>query len=304
MCYLIKAIIWGIGETYNRHSNLIKYYWKYLEEIEPIAITQERKLDVTSVDGIPFVAPEGLSDIEFDCIIVMSDTSFRDIKQNILDQGLTSAERVVSYKFMLLNGASASKYLELVKSRVSIIAMNCWGGLAYNTLGMECLSPFKNLFLEEGDYLKLLLKFHTYIDAEPEMYRNVTNKSGKTYPVLRIKDIYIHCNHSEGAKEAIYEWNCRKKRINTSNLFFMMYTDKKDFANRFSWICDERGYTGVCFVPWDPNARREIQIGEKFGIGKELWERVNDSATIKSAGYYYDLISILLGEDTYNERII
>ena len=34
------------------------------------------------------------------------------------------------------------------------------------------------------------------------------------YPVLKLKNIFIHCNHSKTADAAIEDWERRKRKIN------------------------------------------------------------------------------------------
>ena len=54
----------------------------------------------------------------------------------------------------------------LQSSKISVIAINCWGGLISHTLGLEFRSPFVNMFLEEQDYLKLLSDLDYYLGME------------------------------------------------------------------------------------------------------------------------------------------
>ena len=61
------------------------------------------------------------------------------------------------------DGYDPERLAALQSRRLSIVANNCWGGLASHRLGMESHSPFKGLYIPERDYLRLLSRFDQYL---------------------------------------------------------------------------------------------------------------------------------------------
>jgi len=112
-----------------------------------------------------------------------------------------------------------------------LISRNCWGGQAYQWLGLPYNSPFVGLFLFGPCYMKLLRDFDRYMNMElafipkskyPDAYNN--------HPIGVLDDVEIHFQHYENIDEAREKWNRRKKR---------MFEVSKD--NYFFTICDRRG---------------------------------------------------------------
>jgi len=116
-------------------------------------------------------------------------------------RGRVPRDKLVTYRVLEIPRFRFDQYIKLKESRVSIVSNNCWGGLIYHTLGMECLSPFKNLYLEDADYLKLLgnLKYYLNCDLQFQEYA-IEIHSGAKYPVMRLDDVSVHCNHAETAE--------------------------------------------------------------------------------------------------------
>lgn len=100
----------------------------------------------------------------------------------------------------------------------SIICSNCIGGIIYHRLGRKFLSPTINLWMNQEDFIKLVLNLKEYISKDLEFI-----ESEYDYPVGVLGDIKIYFNHSKTQEEARSSWNARKSRINYDNLFIIMY---------------------------------------------------------------------------------
>ena len=111
--------------------------------------------------------------------------------------------------------------LQLKNKSFSLFASNCNGCCICHDLGLQFRSPFVNLCLSAGDYIKFLKDPHTYLDASLEFLAD----TGKAYPVGILKDITLHFMHYESQQEARNAWMRRKERIDWDNLFVLM-TDK------------------------------------------------------------------------------
>lgn len=296
-----KILIWGMGEKYNLCCNLLKYF-QIKNEIQLIGITQHGDMCSGILDEIPIIEPKDALQLQYDYIMLMTDIYFRDIYNELLLKEI-KAEKIISYKVLFIPQVNLSQYFQLKRKKISIISINCWGGIAYSILGLECRSPFKNLFVSDDDFLKIINNFSFYMNCTPYYdHGEIDPHSRMKYPVLKLKNIFIHCNHSKTADAAIEDWERRKRKINYNNLFFMMYTDNSRIAHDFSGFCEKENQKGVCFVPWETvgSEKYQIQLGDNKS---ELWMDVNNSVSMKGIGMHYDLVNLLLGEKNSTEVV-
>lgn len=295
---MYKIIIWGLGRKYNRYVGTLQSMEK-ADQIEIVGVTCRDVPDLLCIDGWEIIQCNNIYTIEFDYIIVMSDNFFVDILTYIKDQGI-SEERVLSYKCLNFHPISLDKYIQIKNSKITIFSNNCWGGILYSSLGLECLSPFKNLFIQDEDYLKFLEEPNLYINCELEsLYYETDVNSGKKYPVMCFgnSDIKLHFNHSDTFEQAQEGWNRRKQRINWENLLIEMYTEDSNTAERFlHYIQYEKK---LLFVPEKIDIDGAIKLPLYPGQ-KKFYEAVNRS--VSDSGYMYNLLDLMLGKVSY--RII
>ncbi len=282
-----KVVIWGCGECYNRSYNIIKYF-ELTKQLEVTGIV-DNNVPICVLDGYKVMTPKNINQFEYDYIIVMSDYSFKPIVEEAVNKYGIIRRKLISYKVLQIPMIKLDRYFELYESKLSIVSNNCVGGVAYNTLSMECLSPFKNLFVKEKDYIKMISNLKWYIDKKPifDHYEEEL-KRGIKYPVLKIDTIEIHCNHTTSAQDAIDMWERRKKKINYDNLFFVMYTMNGDIADAFL-KCTEN-YKSVCFVPWEPRDQREIKL--IMIPNKEFYDTVNVNASLHTYSLKYSIVDL------------
>lgn len=197
-----KFVLYGLGAVYNRLFNNIKYY-EAIGVIEIVAVTDKYFCQVSYVDNYSLIQPKDIITIEYDYIVILSNKFFGEIRQELMEIGVASQE-ILSYRFLEIPNVDVERYIQLKNSNISIVSNNCWGGIIYKTLGLECLSPFKNLFLNDEEYLKLLRRLPYYLSCEPSFYKYVYDDSrNMEYPVLLLDDISVYCNHDTDAEEAI-----------------------------------------------------------------------------------------------------
>ncbi len=289
---MYKTLIWGLGYTYNVMKNTVAYF-EYTSQIEVVAIVSN-DIYLQKLDGYNVINPCDIWRFQWDFIVVMSDINFNQIVEEAVNQYSIERDRMIPYRVLQIPNLSFDKYYQLKKSRISIVSNNCWGGIIYRTLGLECLSPFKNLFLKDEDYLKMIQDIKSYMSIEPIGKRCETDPhSAKVYPVLEIGDIEIHCNHAENFEMAINDWNRRKSKINYSNLYVEMYTMNPLVAEKF--VEKTIGYKGICFVPWKTTEKKLLTL-EMPSKHKEFWETVNANASMNAYGLKYSLVDLLNGE--------
>lgn len=288
-----KFVVWGIGAAYNKHLNLLRYY-ELKNEIEVVAVTANDLPAAKTIDGYKLIHPSELSEVEFGYMMIMNEASFMEIRETALGIGV-AAEKILSYKILDIPNLELEQYIKLKESRISIISNNCWGGTIYNTLGMECLSPFKNLFLKDDSYLRMLGNLDHYLSCNPEFGGWATDiHKGNTYPILKLDDVLIHCNHDSEFETALRNWNRRLKRLNRENLFIEMYTENEKCAQDFIRV---QGFKKkICFVPFKGSKKGLYELELRPGQS-EFWEVVISSARIGGNSIAYNIIDLLNGEE-------
>lgn len=289
-----KIVVWGTGGVYNRHVNLLQYY-EGKGEMEVVAVTSKDISGIRKIDGYEAVCLSGLESLAYDYILVMGEDSFSAIRQTAMDMGV-DAGKILSYKCLEIPHLSFGRYVRLKESNISIISNNCWGGTVYHTLGLECLSPFKNLFLEDDSYLRMLENLEYYLGCKPVPGGFGTDiHNGRKYPVIKLDDVSVHCNHADSHEMAIETWNRRLRKLNWGNLLIEMYTEVKENAWRFASL--DRFPRKICFVPFEDNGMGWYHL--KLGAGQSgFWEAVLSNAGNGSNSISYRILDLLDGKNS------
>ncbi len=293
-----KFVLWGLGATYNRLFNNIKYF-ETIGAIEIAAVTDTYFSQGKYVDDYLLVKPGDIEKIAYDYILILSSGAFGAIRQELMEMGVDS-RKVLSYRFLEIPNINIDRYIELKNSNLSIVSNNCWGGIIYKTLGLECLSPFKNMFFEDEEYLKLLKGLKHYLFCEPMLYKYVYDEERKIeYPVLILDDILVHCNHDTDVEEAILKWKRRIKKFNFQNIFVEMYTDRKEIAEQFAQL--DQYPKRICFVPFytENSFLMELQVYE---TQQSFWEAVNSNAGGGACALKYNPVNLLSMETCIRSR--
>ena len=297
---MYRLVLWGMGKEYNRRVNLLKMYEKSAD-ITIAGIVAKDAPNCLSVDGWNLLKKEELLQSNFDYIIIQSDKYFGEISKEIVELGI-SQKKVINAKVLDIPYFDWQKYIEIKEKRLTIITNNCMGGMLYNTLGLECISPFKNLWV---DPLVLCQKFKDikgWIHKAPQFKEwQVDIHNGKSYPVGCIDDMVIHFNHDYLWEEAVAKWNRRKEKINLDALFLMIYAENQETIELFSELANS-GIKGVCFVSeqFAEYAKANSVYVLKLMPGqKEFYETVNSNVTIEKNGMIYDLLGMVMGEKHY-----
>lgn len=290
-----KVVLWGIGKIYNRLLNTLRFF-EIKGEIEIVALTADKIPAILRLDGYPVIPKEELAHLGYDLVIIMNDVHEKDIYKTAVSCGVPE-EKILFYRVLELPFFQFEKYMRLKKSRLSIVSNNCWGGTIYNTLGMECLSPFKNLFLEDEDYIRLLKNLQYYLSRELEFREFAIDiHSGAEYPVMCLEDVLVHCNHAEMPEDAAADWQRRVAKINWSNIFVEMYTENIIYAKEFSKLNAYK--KKVCFVPFEEDNECLMQL-TALGNEHEFYEVVNRNAGNGNGSLTYLSWELLEGKREY-----
>ncbi len=107
-------------------------------------------------------------------------------------------------------------------SNVSIISVNCTGGILYHDLGQPFLSPTINLYMKAKDFIKFCENMKHYLMVDK--FEEVTSPDivqDRKYPIVRLDDIFLFLVHYKSVDEAEAKWNERKKRINWNKIVIL-----------------------------------------------------------------------------------
>ena len=227
----------------------------------------------------------------------MSDRYFGEISEELFRYGIEK-KRTLSSRILDIPYFDWDKYLRIQKNDLSIICNNCVGGILYHTLGLECQSPCKNLAIPDDDFFKLVQDLERYMGLDPEFVRWQEDPHSKErFPVMKLDDVEIWCNHDRAVDEAREKWNRRKKKINYENILLMMYTENDDIGRRFLGLSR---YRKVLFVPENSGVEDQNAFKLKlFPEQKEFWEAVVSSASLGKNSCSYRILDMLIGERKY-----
>lgn len=105
---------------------------------------------------------------------------------------------------------------------VSIISMNCTGGILYHDLGLKFLSPTVNMYMRAADFIKFCENLEYYLTVdEMRPCRDETLIGNRKYPLAWLDDILLFLVHYKSVEEAQQKWNERKKRINRDKIVIL-----------------------------------------------------------------------------------
>lgn len=288
-----NVLIWGMGYEYNRRVNLLKYY-EIIGQIKVIAITSNDNMEIKEIDGHIVCPKKDINSLNIDFIVVMNGTSFSEIVNEIMDLGI-KRNKIIHYRVLDIPQFDFEDYILLKESNISILSNNCWGGLIYHTLDLECLSPFKNLSVGCEAYIEIIKNLKEYMACELQFKRYALEPhSHIRYPVMELGGQEIHCNHDTNPEDAKKKWDRRVRKINYDNLFYEMYTDSRENAQKFCELknCDRK----VCFVPFDTDRTGQMKL-LKWRNQTEFYETVNANAGVVTGSYKFNPINLLLGKE-------
>lgn len=109
----------------------------------------------------------------------------------------------------------------------SIISQDCVGGVIYNMLGKQFLTPTINMFIEGENFVKLCKNPNKYIsvDAIPicDSFIDPINNNIR-YPKIKVLDIELCALHYKNAQEACQAYNRRRARFVFENYVIIANT--------------------------------------------------------------------------------
>lgn len=131
---------------------------------------------------------------------------------------------------------------------ISIISMNCTGGILSHDLGMQFKSPTVNLFFRAEDFIKFCENLEYYLGIDE--FVECTDSSiieERTYPIAYLGDLTLFLVHYHSVTEAQKKWNERKKRVNWDNIV-IINTDREGMTEELKERFEKLPYRKVMFV--------------------------------------------------------
>ena len=293
----MRTVVWGCGLAYLRIASTLSRLAEK-GQIELVAFTARSLPKCGFIDGVPIVACDEVGGLDFDLLIACSETEFDDVVRDACENLGVPQEKVIPSRIFELPNIDLDDYMELKRSSVSIISDLCWGGLTYKLLGLPCLSPFRNLFIWDSDYLRLLVDLKHYcVEGELEYLEQRTDDSGEEYPVMLLGgDVKLHFNHVKTPEEAVEQWERRRNRINWDNLFLEMHTENPCIERDFDRLAKDVKH--VCFVSYESALSHSVFM-PSAGSSEPLYDWVNGTVMRHSKAFLLNPIPLLLGRDDF-----
>ncbi len=283
---MYRIVIWGVGKTYNRYVNCLKLQ-ETLGSIEVSGITGKNKL-YDYLDGYPYIAPHEIDVQSVDYLIVASEDYSEEITTEAIHIGF-ERECIFPIGIFALPRFDFGEYVRLVHSHISILSNTCWGGLTYHSLSMQFRSPLINMFETEEDYLKLLRAPKDYFNKKLQFDRWGYTENGTPYPICRLGDMDLYCNHYRTMQEVEDKWYARASRINYDNIFVMMLAQDVRSLEAFAALPYQKK---ICFTPF--SSTYDCACTLQFSLARTeepFWRFVNG---IPRGMYHdYDVVSLL-----------
>lgn len=297
-----KVVIWGNFQDYEAYK--LCFDMEVLKHnIEIVGLMFLDEDVVKNVDGYPVIKIESLLGMQVDYVIALGNDIFEDMKRILVSIGIAEKQVLPGRIFQLPNFDFA-QYITVCESKISIISDNCWGGFTYHSLGMPFYSPFINMFVKKGDFGRLVMGLHSYMEQSLEYIGNGFDKRRqKEYPICNLGDVELHFNHYENYESAVRIWEARKARLNYDNLFVKMLIETEKDLEDFLQIPYRK--IGFSQIPCEhPDIINGFSKSMKTYVEQEyqgrFWEFVNwqarsDRVDLKQ----YEILKLLLGEEDY-----
>lgn len=195
-----NVVLWGLGKNYRIYRN----YLKSLENtgvIHVCGVFSVDNIEVSEIDGWHYYVYEDIPNVAFDYLLVLNETHEQAIIDDLLEANV-EREKIIPGRILELPNFDFERYIQLKESRVSIISRTCMGGMLSQAVGLEYLSPFRNIEIEEEDFIKLLNDFEEYMkcDLVYSGERLFSANTLKYYPVMNLNDIRIKFPHIRGGR--------------------------------------------------------------------------------------------------------
>lgn len=314
---MYKLIIWGTGAFYDN------YIARYLlnDEIDVIGFVAGLVSVCKELDGKPIFMPDELREIDFDFIIiaVANQQLFRDIKKRMIEEYHVPEKKCINGKVFKHPCFNWERYMKIIDNPPTLITEACYGGYIYNQLGMQFFSPFINTRISERDYLKLINNVGYYLaqnlcagnDIQNVEHMHVEIGEGISwgkmgYPIAMLGDIKLHAIHATSLKSYMDEWNRRKQRINSDNLWILMIIENEEVLEKFKAVKYEKK---IGFYYRDTDCKQVVSLNDwgnflsRLNCGHDFLSYVHHQIWDENIFRAIDIFKMLSGEEEFIRMI-
>ena len=129
---------------------------------------------------------------------------------------------------------------KLQKKGFTIISQNCIGGVFYNDMKKQFMSPTINLYFPALDFLTFVNDLDHYLSVPLVM------EWKEQYPIGHLDQLTIYFQHYDTCTEALEAWERRKKRI-LHDQIIVLATDRDGFKDEYMSLWDQIKFTKILF---------------------------------------------------------
>ena len=264
-------------------NTLVKIYGK----LNVLGIVAPQNVNIGK---FPKLKKKNLKKYNYDFVLVVGkNVNFSSVLKEAKMLGM-NIDKFALDRTVIVPSFTFEKYNELKNSKLSILSMNCFGGMLYHRLGLPFLSPTINMFTTDQDFLSFLKNPAENVESNFELVKTEFNPAlNIEYPVFKIGGCTWNMNHYSDFEFAKQKWIERTQRINWKNLLVTMYTENPDILEEFDKLPFEKK---VCFVPFETDLDSGYYIDLNKLNNPELWQAVNGIASGRVP--FYDMWDMLL----------
>ena len=131
---------------------------------------------------------------------------------------------------------------------VSILSMNCIGGVLAHDLGIRFNSPTVNLYMRAEDFIRFCENLPYYLSIEKMVPCTDPELVGeRNYPVAYLGDLVLYLVHYASVEEADRKWQERKTRVRMDNLVILA-TDRDGMTEELKDRFEKLPYRKAMFT--------------------------------------------------------
>ena len=290
-----RVIVYGMGTDFRDNYDLMRSM-EGRGEFVITAVTDKKVEQEREYDGLRVVPPAAILTLPFDYVYVVSRSYFSEIADDLMATWGIARSRILSFFLFTTQGMSLDLYEELSAKRWSILCNNCFGGLLSHQFGLEHRSPLKNLFITECDLIKYAENIEYYLAQEPvfdhwEQAKTIYDKS--RYPVLRLDDILLNCNHDTDPETALARYAHGAAKVDPEALMVVMITSDAKMENEFQRR--PLGCPRLCISSVENHSPKTLYI--EAGSSLDLSAKAN--AIPGDPAYFDMLVGFLSGKEEF-----
>lgn len=251
-----KLILWGNSSKIDNVTATVERFAKE-GDIEVIGICLKERACGEMAYRYPAVEVNAPVWSTADCVLVCTEHFTDEDIREVFGAG-AKREQLVPCRLIDMKGFSFSRYMKLVRSRISILSNVCWGGLTYHYFGLPFLSPTINLIFDDDGYIRFLENLEAMLKKEPVFqYMKYNAEEDLNYPVFDLGGTKIYMYHCKNREQGFSEWKRRSPRVNFDDLLVTMVTSSEEAAARFDALPFNKK---VCFVPFKTKLKSCVYI--------------------------------------------